>query len=114
MGAYVLRRLLLIVPTLFGILLVNFALVQFMPGGPIEQIIAELDDQSSGATDRISGGGAETGGSSGGGEYRGAQGLPPEFIEGIEIYKDAHSIPPPHGAAWSDCGAILIWTRYSR
>ena len=40
MGAYVLRRLLLMVPTLFGILLVNFVLVQFMPGGPIEQIIA--------------------------------------------------------------------------
>jgi microcin C transport system permease protein len=46
MGAYVLRRLLLIVPTLFGILLVNFILVQFMPGGPIEQIIAQVESQS--------------------------------------------------------------------
>ena len=73
---------LLIVPTLFGILLVNFLLVQFMPGGPIEQIIAELESQTS-PTDRISGGGGDVaaGGSS---EYRGAQGLPPEFIEELE------------------------------
>ena len=83
MGAYVLRRLLLIVPTLLGILLVNFVLVQFMPGGPIEQIIARVEDQSQDATSRISGGGAgEAGG--GGSEYRGAQGLPPEFIEKLE------------------------------
>lgn len=82
MGAYVLRRLLLIVPTLLGILLVNFVLVQFMPGGPIEQIIARVESQSQDATSRITGGGAgETGGGS---EYRGAQGLPPEFIEKLE------------------------------
>ena len=81
MGAYVLRRLLLIVPTLLGILLVNFVLVQFMPGGPIEQIIARIEDQSTDATSRITGGGTETGGGS---EYRGAQGLPPEFIEKLE------------------------------
>lgn len=81
MGAYILRRILLIVPTLFGILLINFALVQFMPGGPIEQIIAELDQQSS-ATDRISGGGAEV--AAGGSEYRGAEGLPPDFIAKLE------------------------------
>ena len=80
MGAYILRRLLLIVPTLFGILLVNFMLVQFMPGGPIEQVIAELESQTS-ATDRISGGGGDAGGTS---EYRGAQGLPPEFIAELE------------------------------
>jgi microcin C transport system permease protein len=82
MGAYILRRLILIVPTLLGILLINFALVQFMPGGPIEQIIAQLDDQGS-ATDRLTGGGSETGGG-GGSEYRGAQGLPPEFIAELE------------------------------
>ena len=81
MGAYILRRLLLIVPTLFGILLINFVLVQFMPGGPVEQVIAELEGQTS-ATDRITGGGAEVGGGSS--EYRGAQGLPPEFIEKLE------------------------------
>jgi microcin C transport system permease protein len=86
MAAYILRRLLLIVPTLLGILLINFLLVQFMPGGPIEQIIAQLDDDT-GAIDRIAGGGADAGAGGGGGggsEYRGAQGLPPEFIEELE------------------------------
>jgi microcin C transport system permease protein len=85
MGAYILRRLLLIVPTLFGILLINFLLVQFMPGGPIEQIISQLEEQTS-ATDRIAGGGDGGGGGGGGAtsEYRGAQGLPPEFIADLE------------------------------
>jgi microcin C transport system permease protein len=81
MGAYILRRLVLIVPTLFGILLVNFVLVQFMPGGPIEQIIAEVNAQDSGALDRIAGGGGDAGAGS---EYRGAEGLPPEFIADLE------------------------------
>ncbi len=81
MGAYVLRRLILMVPTLFGILLINFVLVQFLPGGPIEQIVARLQDETS-ATDRITGGsGGETGGGS---EYHGAEGLPPEFIAQLE------------------------------
>jgi microcin C transport system permease protein len=87
MGAYVVRRVLLMVPTLFGILLINFVLTQFMPGGPIEQIIAELESDV-GALDRISGGGGggETLGAGGGGgsEYRGAQGLPPDFIADLE------------------------------
>ncbi len=84
MGAYVLRRLALIVPTLFGILLINFILVQFMPGGPIEQVLAELQQETS-SLDRIAGGGGGggvTGGASS--EYRGAQGLPPEFIAELE------------------------------
>jgi microcin C transport system permease protein len=81
MGAYILRRLLLIVPTLFGILIVNFALVQFMPGGPIEQIISQIEGDASGPLDRIAGTG-DPGAS--GGEYRGAQGLPPGFIEELE------------------------------
>ncbi len=81
MGAYILRRLILMVPTLFGILLVNFLLVQFMPGGPIEQIVAQLNDDAS-ATSRIAGGGSETGPATS--EYRGAQGLPPEFIAELE------------------------------
>lgn len=54
MAAYILRRLLLIVPTLVGILLVNFILVQFMPGGPVEQVIARLESDTS-ATGRITG-----------------------------------------------------------
>jgi microcin C transport system permease protein len=83
MGAYVLRRLALIVPTLFGILLLNFVLVQFMPGGPIEQVIARLDSDAS-ATDRITGGGSEAPSAGASSEYRGAQGLPPEFIAELE------------------------------
>jgi microcin C transport system permease protein len=83
MGAYVLRRLLLIVPTLFGILLVNFVLVQFMPGGPVEQVLAQLQQEGD-ALDRISGGGGGGTGAEPVGEYRGAQGLPPEFIAELE------------------------------
>ncbi|CAN5747728.1 microcin C ABC transporter permease YejB [soil metagenome] len=79
MPAYILRRLLLIVPTLFGILLVNFALVQFMPGGPIEQVIAQVQGDATSPLDRITGGTGDAGT-----EYRGAQGLPPEFIAELE------------------------------
>ncbi|MER2507638.1 microcin C ABC transporter permease YejB [Amaricoccus sp.] len=82
MGAYVLRRVLFMVPTLFGILLINFILTQFLPGGPIEQIIAQLEDQSS-STDRFTGGGGD-GGGGGNSEYRGAEGLPPDFIADLE------------------------------
>ncbi|MFT3973512.1 MAG: microcin C ABC transporter permease YejB [Amaricoccus sp.] len=81
MGAYILRRLLLMIPTLLGIMVVNFALVQFMPGGPIEQIIAQVNDDATSATGRISGGGGEV---AAGSDYRGAQGLPPEFIANLE------------------------------
>jgi len=79
MGAYIIRRILLMIPTLLGIMIINFALVQFVPGGPVEQILSQLDQQGS-ATDRIAGGGNEvaTGSSSSG--YQGAKGLPPDFI----------------------------------
>ncbi|MEM9049828.1 MAG: microcin C ABC transporter permease YejB [Pseudomonadota bacterium] len=82
MGAYILRRLLLIVPTLIGILLINFALVQFVPGGPIEQIIAQLNEGGT-ATDRITGGGVDMPTSSDT-DYRGRQGLPEDFIKDLE------------------------------
>ncbi|WP_112322475.1 microcin C ABC transporter permease YejB [Oceanibium sediminis] len=82
MGAYILRRLLLVIPTLFGIMLINFVLVQFVPGGPIEQIISQLEDAGA-ATDRISGGASEVGGGEDGG-YQGARGLPADFIEDLE------------------------------
>ncbi len=78
MAAYIIRRLLLIIPTLFGILLINFALVQFMPGGPIEQVISQLEQDTS-ALDRITGGSGDSGAG-----YRGAQGLPPQFIADLE------------------------------
>jgi len=85
MLAYILRRLLLIIPTLFGILLINFIIIQAVPGGPVEQMIAKLegfDAAAGGATGRISGGGSEVAASSS--SYRGAQGLDPELIKDIE------------------------------
>ena len=96
MLAYIIRRLLLMIPTLFGIMVVNFVVVQFAPGGPVEQIIAQISGNVVGATARIGGStGAEVG--SGGqvrprvgaggaitSKYRGAQGLDPEFIKEIE------------------------------
>ena len=95
---YVVRRLLLIIPTLFGIMVINFIVVQFAPGGPIEQIIAELNDPTTSVTARFGGSDAgdvassevssirPTGGGSGGGTYRGAEGLDPEFIKELEEY----------------------------
>ena len=63
MLAYIFRRLLLIIPTLFGIMVLNFVIVQAAPGGPVEQIIAQVQGLSVEATARVSGGaGGETGG----------------------------------------------------
>ncbi|MCA3268435.1 MAG: microcin C ABC transporter permease YejB [Azospirillum sp.] len=93
MGAYLLRRLLLIVPTLLGIMIVNFAIIQAAPGGPIDVILAEMRGLSTDATQRISGtGGSETQGrpqgqaeSRGSGhQYRGAQGIDPALIAELE------------------------------
>ncbi len=95
MLAYIIRRLLLVIPTLIGIMVINFAIVQFAPGGPIEQIIAEVTGTDAGTTSRISGGsGRETGAGGRAGataagadvtrKYRGAQGLDPEFIKELE------------------------------
>ncbi|WP_312798180.1 microcin C ABC transporter permease YejB [Tianweitania sp.] len=84
MGAYILRRLLLMVPTIFGIMAVSFLVIQFAPGGPVEQVIAKLSGQGS---DMLSGGGGDNGQAGGGGEssqYRGAQGLDPAFIKQLE------------------------------
>ncbi|PTQ73667.1 microcin C ABC transporter permease YejB [Pseudomonas sp. GV071] len=81
MLAYILRRLLLIIPTLLGILLLNFVIIQAAPGGPVEQMIAKLEGFE-GATSRISGGGSEV--SVAGSNYRGAQGLDPELVKEIE------------------------------
>jgi microcin C transport system permease protein len=93
MPAYIARRLLLMIPTLFGIMLISFVIVQFAPGGPIERILAQLQGTDVGATARISGGGGDLGGGMaqqmGGGDqttstYRGAQGLDPAFIQQLE------------------------------
>ncbi|HOO82465.1 MAG TPA: microcin C ABC transporter permease YejB [Alphaproteobacteria bacterium] len=92
MATYIFKRLLLMLPTLFGILLISFVIIQFVPGGPVEKMIAQLQGHDMEATARF-------GGSSGGGDavgamsqtatgqgskYRGAQGLDPEFIAELE------------------------------
>ena len=59
MGAYILRRLLLIIPTLLGIMVLNFALIQFVPGGPIEQVIARMEGGGD-VFSSFSGGGASS------------------------------------------------------
>ena len=87
MGAYILRRLLLIIPTLLGIMIINFTLTQFVPGGPIEQVLARLEGGGD-AFQTIAGGGDAGGGmdeAAGGDErYIGSRGLPPEFIADLE------------------------------
>lgn len=99
MAGYLLRRLLLIIPTLLGIMILNFAIIQFAPGGPIERIIAQVQGTDVSATSRFSGGSGDAARTDlhtmnqqmqGGGtsdvssRYRGAQGLDPKFIEELE------------------------------
>ena len=98
MATYLLKRLLLIIPTLFGIMLFSFVIIQFAPGGPVERMIAELMGHSSSVVSRMGGGGGDgLGGAGAAGaqlgqgaadavssRYRGAQGLDPEFIKSLE------------------------------
>ena len=91
MTAYIVRRLLLMVPTLFGIMFVSFVVVQFAPGGPVERMIAQIQGINTSSSARISSAGGEIGvaraapGSGGASsKYRGAQGLDPEFIAELE------------------------------
>ncbi|MEA1924158.1 MAG: microcin C ABC transporter permease YejB [Pseudomonadota bacterium] len=90
MFAYVLRRLILIIPTLLGILTINFFIIQAAPGGPVEQMIARLESTGESATVRVAGSDraelmSRVGRKSGGeGSYRGAQGLDPELVAEIE------------------------------
>ena len=91
MLAYIARRILLMIPTIFGIMLVSFAIVQFVPGGPVERAIAQLQGNDEGSTARIGGGGGQIGAGAmahAGGDissrYRGAQGLDPKFIKELE------------------------------
>ncbi|MBK3396085.1 MULTISPECIES: microcin C ABC transporter permease YejB [Methylobacterium] len=92
MAAYILRRLLLMIPTILGIMLISFVIVQFAPGGPVERVLAQLQGQNT-AMSRVTGGGGDLAGrggtsQAGGGEsnsrYRGAQGLDPAFIKRLE------------------------------
>ena len=91
MAAYLLKRFLLIFPTLFGIMTISFIIIQFAPGGPIERIIAQVNGTEVSAGDRVGGGSGD--GLSGrnantigneSSKYRGAQGLDPEFIKSLE------------------------------
>ncbi len=84
MGAYILRRLLLMIPTIVGIMAISFTVIQFAPGGPVEQVISDLTN--AGGSDRLSGSGGDLmqAGGDQGGQYRGAQGLDPEFIAKLE------------------------------
>ena len=92
MTAYIIRRILFMIPTIFGIMLVSFVVVQFAPGGPVERVIAQLSGSDTGATSRISGSSGDFGARGGmqgpqgdiNSKYRGAQGLDPEFIKSLE------------------------------
>ncbi len=85
---YTIRRLLLMIPTLFGIMLINFAIIQAAPGGPIEQILSKLRGQSMDTDARLGGTTADMttfqNQSQDGGVYRGAQGIDPAFIKELE------------------------------
>jgi len=92
MGAYILRRLLLMIPTVFGIMAISFLVVQFAPGGPVEQAIANMSGAQNSLTQRATGG--DTGdfanaappqqNAANGSTYRGSRGLSPELIARIE------------------------------
>jgi microcin C transport system permease protein len=111
MTAYIVRRLLLMIPTLFGIMLVSFAVVQFAPGGPVERMIAQIQGINTSASSRITsaaggeiGGGARiaTGAGAASSKYRGARGLDPEFI--AELEEQFGFDKPAH-----ERFAIMIW-----
>ncbi|MFC4260485.1 microcin C ABC transporter permease YejB [Marinobacter lacisalsi] len=82
MGSYILRRLALIIPTLFGIMLLNFVIIQAAPGGPVEQMLAEMQGQGGSALSRASGGGG--GEIAPSGDARGSRGIRPELLAEIE------------------------------
>ena len=86
MLAYIIRRLFLIIPTLFGIMVLNFAIVQFAPGGPVEQMIAEIKGTVVSVTEPIVGSSSDFSSRQGGEDsaYRGARGLDPGIIKEIE------------------------------
>src|SRR5262249_43033303 len=93
MAAYIARRILLMLPTLLGILFVSFLVVQFAPGGPVDRVIAQLSGADTGGLSRVSGGGGDFGNrgqvnaaaaDAVNSKYRGAQGLDPEFIKSLE------------------------------
>ena len=102
MTGYLLRRLLLVVPTLFGIIVINFAVAQCAPGGPVEQVLAEIRTGGNQSLGRVAGGGegeirapqAQDGPST----YRGARGLDPAIV--LEIQRAFGFDKPAHERFW--------------
>lgn len=90
MFSYILKRLLLMIPTLLGILLISFVIIQFVPGGPVERMIAQIQGHSTSATSSFTGGSSDSASASSAGvssqttNYKGAQGLDPEFVAELE------------------------------
>src|SRR6202047_601062 len=86
MIAYAIRRIALIIPTLFAIMVVNFVIVQAAPGGPVEQMISRLKGSDVSATERVSGGTGEYKPQAGASDtrYRGARGLDPALLKELE------------------------------
>lgn len=93
MMGYIFRRLLLMIPTLLGIMLVTFTLAQFAPGGPVERVLAQLSGLDQGSNSRVGGGAGDLAGQASGAHgaleaqssrYRGAQGLDPALIKELE------------------------------
>jgi microcin C transport system permease protein len=107
MAAYIVRRLLLMIPTLFGIMVLNFLIVNAAPGGPVEQLLAQLQGTAVSATARVSGGSGEVSASAAsGGKYRGAQGLDPQLVQQLE--REFGFDKPPAERFW------LMMQRYVR
>jgi microcin C transport system permease protein len=111
MAAYLIKRLLLVIPTLLGVLTITFLLAQLAPGGPVERIMAQLTGTDAGATARFGGGAGgdgaaarptAAGSEATGSRYRGSQGLDPKFIE--ELKKQFGFDKP-----WYERYAKLVW-----
>lgn len=117
MSAYIIRRLLLIIPTLFGIMVINFLIVQAAPGGPVERVIASLKGHDVAATARLGGSaGGELAGSqtqptatteTGSSKYRGARGIDPELIAEIERLYGFDK--PAYQRFWQMIGSYLVF-----
>ena len=88
LAAYILRRILLMIPTLFGIMLLSFVIIQFAPGGPVEQAIAKLSGQGGSVMATVTGANGDLvqpqGNGGGNSLYRGSRGLNPKVVAAIE------------------------------
>src|SRR5438093_11132761 len=118
MAAYIIRRLMLLIPTFIGVMLVSFIVVQFAPGGPVERIIATLSGSGSGADSRVPGsqtgdfgaqgqlqGGSQLAGITS--KYRAARGLDPAFLKSLEEQFDLYN-----PASYRLRNIMLIYPRF--